>query len=746
MRAVAHSKKFAKKVGVPQSVGREFVAHDKRVGKYAGGGRVKRLRDWIETAKGRKTPRSHASSSYDYGYFGENNPQYQKMLKNWDPEITDEEWTDLTRYALGDMANGSVDPEVLDRIVKDRGILLSDVADSNNPLKRAISLSAKKKRMYDDMQPHSTIAHQSTTIDDETLLDFVDANMGLGDDIFKLLIEPKSDVKVLPIPISGQNEFVLPRGVELAPIDKFEDLDGIMNYVMQTRGKKKYEGGGRVKKFKKMLEMYPLAYGREGTERDIKRLERLLDENPGIEKVVDPYTLVKSSGSSGILANLDAKDYIDIAGMDWKDYGDIFKREAKDLGKRINSTKKMHTIPMLEVRQWEPGPLYSDVHDGRHRAQLLGDRGLKVPTSLHPFSKSIKDADLETVLKWLDEQVVRTNTGKEGSRLIPLKGKTFADGGQVDESSSIEDLLRLTDQMAASAPLGPPAFSIDPSPGGEEALMHAIVKAFSRNWAGRDKKTGKLEMGKTPGIVNYTKGLPALAMDLSDLVLPRAPWAGKERPEWSTRALEEAGLQEERVDELTPLTPGNAFVDSLSDMLMQVPIPGRSVATGVSKVPKAVRAVTAPVRSVAEYIGPTVEPKVSSYATGTAGGGLLDLLGREDSALEELLREVGPLEDDSPAGELEGRIKNFDSRQYFADGGKVRRTARAMKAVKDALSHVENNDVASALRALSSTDIGNDPGIEEVRRMLRGPSAGQAKKNLSKAVEDDSNVNKVPLL
>jgi hypothetical protein len=31
MQAVAHSPEFAKKVGIPQAVGKEFVAEDKRV-------------------------------------------------------------------------------------------------------------------------------------------------------------------------------------------------------------------------------------------------------------------------------------------------------------------------------------------------------------------------------------------------------------------------------------------------------------------------------------------------------------------------------------------------------------------------------------------------------------------------------------------------------------------------------------------------------------------------------------------
>ncbi len=40
MRAVAHNPKFAKKVGIPQSVGEDFVAADKRTGRYARGGSV----------------------------------------------------------------------------------------------------------------------------------------------------------------------------------------------------------------------------------------------------------------------------------------------------------------------------------------------------------------------------------------------------------------------------------------------------------------------------------------------------------------------------------------------------------------------------------------------------------------------------------------------------------------------------------------------------------------------------------
>ena len=38
MRAVAHSPKFAKKVGVPQSVGKDYEMADKKKGKFGSGG------------------------------------------------------------------------------------------------------------------------------------------------------------------------------------------------------------------------------------------------------------------------------------------------------------------------------------------------------------------------------------------------------------------------------------------------------------------------------------------------------------------------------------------------------------------------------------------------------------------------------------------------------------------------------------------------------------------------------------
>jgi hypothetical protein len=42
MRAAAHDKKFAKKLGIPQDVAEDFTKADKRAGKFQGKGAQKR--------------------------------------------------------------------------------------------------------------------------------------------------------------------------------------------------------------------------------------------------------------------------------------------------------------------------------------------------------------------------------------------------------------------------------------------------------------------------------------------------------------------------------------------------------------------------------------------------------------------------------------------------------------------------------------------------------------------------------
>jgi hypothetical protein len=92
MAAVAHNPAFAKKVGIPQSVGRDFHAADKRVGKYAEGGHVlpsstEDDEDWTDTYV--KRPMAGLASMWggidpETGEFGET--AMHNLVRAWKGE------------------------------------------------------------------------------------------------------------------------------------------------------------------------------------------------------------------------------------------------------------------------------------------------------------------------------------------------------------------------------------------------------------------------------------------------------------------------------------------------------------------------------------------------------------------------------------------------------------------------------------------------------------------------------------
>lgn len=78
----------------------------------------------------------------------------------------------------------------------------------------------------------------------------------------------------------------------------------------------------------------------------------------------------------------------------------------------------------------------------------------------------------------------------------------------------------------------------------------------------------------------------------------------------------------------------------------------------------------------------------------------------------------------------------------YAEGGKVN---SALKAIKDAIAHLDNNDTASALRTLNANpDALRDPGIAEALRKLRHPTtAKQGRRALDSAAAADTERAKI---
>ncbi len=83
MRAAAHSPSFAKKVGIPQSVAREFVKEDK--GRFAEGGQMKKIPPFMgretkseerkEMAVKRASPKMYAMAEKAEGVHGKSGKQ-----------------------------------------------------------------------------------------------------------------------------------------------------------------------------------------------------------------------------------------------------------------------------------------------------------------------------------------------------------------------------------------------------------------------------------------------------------------------------------------------------------------------------------------------------------------------------------------------------------------------------------------------------------------------------------------------
>jgi hypothetical protein len=77
----------------------------------------------------------------------------------------------------------------------------------------------------------------------------------------------------------------------------------------------------------------------------------------------------------------------------------------------------------------------------------------------------------------------------------------------------------------------------------------------------------------------------------------------------------------------------------------------------------------------------------------------------------------------------------------YADGGEVQLSARAMSAIKDALSHLANKDASSAAAVLrSSPEAMQHPVVQQATQSLRASSGvAPAVRNLTGVVNQDTN-------
>jgi len=258
-----------------------------------------------------------------------------------------------------------------------------------------------------------------------------------------------------------------------------------------------------------------------------------------------------------------------------------------------------------------------------------------------------------------------------------------------------------------------------------------------------------------PGLVDSALSLPELGPLLGQLLVAAdQKWpsttplknldfgfeklANWDTPQWSKDAAERYS----RLDTATrtgmglsrPRGFGEHAADSLGVMAGQIPLIG-----GVREAGTAAKGVRRVLGAVPEYLGPTITPSVGAYSSGTIGGGALGVLGDPDQGAESNVTHW------SKGGYMSKTLGQL--RNKYADGGKVGKSAEAVKAIKNAMSHLANRDNQSAVSALQSNkEAASDPNVKAAIGDLMKAKQNSAAQRLNRILESDSNVNAMPML
>lgn len=600
---------------------------------FAGGGKVKKLSQWIRDMLpgSMDMPYSPRGPYHDVeGFFGANSHRYSDLLKDWDPLIPEEHYSDLERWALGDMSRYGADPKVIDELANVHGVDLRDVASPNDPLMRVIGVNAKTKQgMYDTLSPFTTTAHQSTTISDRNLEDFVDSNMGAGSSLIKFQIEPKGPVKVLPMPISGQSEFILPRGIELRHLDRFEDDQGILNYVMQAMGKKHYADGGTV------------------LERDLQRSNNLQGKNK-----FERLNAVAVRGLASMLGTLDE----DTGQVGW--------------GGRPGLIDEFIGLPAA----------FSD--NAPEWAQAAARRSERLRGRVHEMMPDVvPTGTLENIVE----------AGGEMAGQLPIPAGWVGKLGKL--GANAPKYLKYTGKI-------PGAFMEYLSPTINPSVGNYVSGAVAGGLLGNLAEPDMLEPTDFENYEDPYEG--------GGVPFPNSPLIVPEKTD---------------MNDLTSMVRkygGGGKVRNVERIVNRLSRKGASQ-YDFARARKFARKLNSPEAH-------------SALNRAADAGGRFDEMGLEKDYFD-----------------LEDNLQLFHDLMKktgrFAGGGKVMGAASAIRAIKNAISHLENNDRMSAIRELStSKEAMASPNVQRIMQMLRGPENRMGLPSLRKEVEADTNATTMPLL
>lgn len=214
----------------------------------------------------------------------------------------------------------------------------------------------------------------------------------------------------------------------------------------------------------------------------------------------------------------------------------------------------------------------------------------------------------------------------------------FAEGGTVDASQSLGDLVRASQALMASHRA--------PDPYRDPRLFDRFLNSYQGQWTGFDPSTGDISsmLDLTPAeaptnepafrrhrgagplvTANASFHEPALTLGLRTLPEQlKASFAGEGLSEHPSEALQHLNAIESKMLEKDQLDPPEGLAENLFSnagvVASQLPVPGDLISKGVAKLPAMARVALKAPAAVADFFGPTVHPTPRTVAEGAAAG------------------------------------------------------------------------------------------------------------------------------
>lgn len=215
-----------------------------------------------------------------------------------------------------------------------------------------------------------------------------------------------------------------------------------------------------------------------------QRLERLLDENPKIDRYVEPETILRLAGDRHPIASISPEEYLHIA-SGAENPGSPIQTRAQALLKQLKS-EQLRETPFVTYELFNTPRDTAGIgvtgHDGRARATALGELGLnsipvqfenlKIPRGLAEEMGWVLAEDPVTLSQALKRRASEAPRGAiarklneiryvypedryhdydgKGGRTLSLKNRAFAKGGKVSKGSAKKSFpaLEITPEVA----------------------------------------------------------------------------------------------------------------------------------------------------------------------------------------------------------------------------------------------------------------------------------------------------------